>query len=99
MTAANCDDLEVFDYHDEDGSPLSGWLLVVRGKGGRVREVPVPEAAVQALRQLLKQAGRQEDPTHPDNRAVPLLFRSQINPNGESELVGVSDIQLFDDEE
>ena len=97
MTAATCGDLEVFDYHDEDGSLLSGWMLVVRGKGGRVREVPVPEAAVQALRHLLKRASRQDDPTHPDNRAVPLLFRSQINPNGESELVGVSDIQLYKD--
>ena len=97
MTAATCGDLEVFDYHDEDGTPMSGWMQVVRGKGEKVREVPVPDAAVQALRHRLRRVGRQDDPTHPDNRAVPLLFRLQETLNGESELVGVSDIQLYKD--
>lgn len=61
---------------------MSGWMQVVRDKGGRIREVPVPEVAVQALRHRLRRAGRQDDPTHPDNRTVPLLFRLQKTLNG-----------------
>jgi site-specific recombinase XerD len=97
MAAATCGDLETFEYHDDDGTPVSGWMQVVRGKGGKVREVPVPEGLIRALKQILREAGRPDDPAHPENRAVPLLFRRQVNPEGETALVAITDFQLHKD--
>ncbi|RYE70626.1 MAG: site-specific integrase, partial [Oxalobacteraceae bacterium] len=75
LCAARCGDLESFEYQDADGAQAQGWLQMVRGKGGKLREVPVPPRLVQQLGQRLQDVGRETDPTHPDNRDVPIIFR------------------------
>lgn len=61
MTGALCGDLEQIEVRRPDGSYTPGWLLTVRGKGGRVRQVPVPGNLVQELGEELDRLLRTGD--------------------------------------
>ena len=65
LTAARCADLQRLELADAD---LVGWLLEIRGKGGKIRQVPVPTSLVSDLGKELAKAGQPGDP-------LDLLFR------------------------
>lgn len=57
------------------GSDAGAWLLTVRGKGGRVREVPVPGELMAELSRHLTGRGLNPNVRAPENRAEPLVGR------------------------
>ena len=75
MVAARCGHLARVEYVNAEGDLAGGWLLAVVGKGGKLREVPVPQALVAALRQALAGHGLATDPRAPDHADVPVLAR------------------------
>jgi integrase len=73
MTAAVCGDLEQVDVRRQDGRLTPGWLLTVRGKGGWIRQVPVPGHLVEELGAELDRTLRPDDALDARNRDVHLL--------------------------
>lgn len=76
--AARLDDLRWVEYPPdaEDPEPVEGWLLNVVGKGGRLREVPVPIDVVSQLGSYLASRGLDPDPQNLGNAGVFLLGRA-----------------------
>jgi site-specific recombinase XerD len=64
-------DLAWQTFDDESG----GWMLTVLGKGGKLREVPIPNSIFTIVRQYLIDRGLQPEPDHPDNREAALIGR------------------------
>jgi site-specific recombinase XerD len=59
---ARVSDLRQVEYFDaEAGVQVGGWMLTVIGKGQRLREVPVPSALVDAIREYLAHRGLGSD--------------------------------------
>lgn len=73
IAAARCADLELFEYRSADGTAGSGWLLTVEGKGGKLRQVPVPLSLVEELGDELEGIGRSRDPRAAENHTLPIL--------------------------
>ncbi|MES2945397.1 MAG: phage integrase family protein, partial [Pseudomonadota bacterium] len=72
---ARCGHLSHVEYIDAQGELASGWLQTVIGKGGRPREVPVPEDLVKQLVSELLWQGREGDVSDPANAEMPILAR------------------------
>jgi integrase len=73
IAAARCSDLEMLEYQVADRGTARGWLLTVRGKGDKIRQVPVPATLVEELGVELRHAGRNSDPRAAENLAIPIL--------------------------
>ena len=71
--AARLDDLHFMRYPAEDGDAIEGWTLKVVGKGGRLREVPVPDSVMDRLKVYLAARGLPPAPGDPSNQGVHLL--------------------------
>lgn len=69
LANGKCDDLkrEMLEEGEE------GWMHTVFGKGGKVREVPWPDALVEELKALLAARGLDPDPEAPSNAGVYLI--------------------------
>lgn len=76
--AARVDHLEWVEYSpdDEDGEHVEGWLLNVVGKGGRLRQVPVPIEVVAELSAYLESRGLARDPAAAGNLGAHLLGKA-----------------------
>ncbi|CAG9183404.1 phage integrase family protein [Cupriavidus pampae] len=88
LMAATTADLRRTSLPQADGAPLEGWWLMVRGKGGKVREVPVPAVLVDCLVAYL--AARGCAGVLQAGEAVPLLGPAHLRPApspGETALV------------
>jgi len=46
LARVHCIDLEVLEYRTAAGAAASGWLLTVKGKGDKIRQVPVQASQV-----------------------------------------------------
>ncbi|MFM9428228.1 integrase [Variovorax sp. GrIS 2.14] len=75
ITAARCEDLERVDYRTDDGAMATGWLLLVTGKGGRNRQVPVPGELVEELGDELARHGFERQVGAMSNRGTHVLAR------------------------
>lgn len=64
-------DLAWQTFEDDGG----GWMLTVLGKGGKVREMPIPDPIFAIVSQYLVDRGLQPEPDHPDNRGAALIGR------------------------
>jgi len=73
MTAAVCGDLEQVDVRRPDGRLTPGWLLTVRGKGERIRQVPVPGHLVDELGAELDRLLRPDNALDERNRDIHVL--------------------------
>ena len=73
MTDALCRDLEQVEVRRPDGSFTPGWLLTVRGKGGRMRQVPVPGHLVEELGLELDRLLRPDDALDERNGGIHIL--------------------------
>jgi site-specific recombinase XerD len=71
LVRARVEDLQWQPFDDGDG----GWMLSVIGKGIRLREVPVPDAIMEMIRDYLRRRGLRDDPAHPANRGAALVGR------------------------
>jgi site-specific recombinase XerD len=73
--AGKVDHLRWVEYPPDEQDPthVQGWLLHVVGKGGILREVPVPTDVVAELSSYLVSRGLDADPEHPANVGAYLL--------------------------
>ena len=69
LVRARLDDLQWQAFDDGTG----GWMLHVVGKGMKLREVPVPDAIMDLVRDDLRRRGLHDDPAHPSNRGAALI--------------------------
>ena len=76
MANAECGDLRTLHYRRLGGEWTIGWLLSVKGKGDKLREVPVPAALVQELEDELAEQGLEPNAQAPGNKHVAVLHRS-----------------------
>ena len=76
--AARVDHLEWVEYppDDEDSEHVEGWLLNVVGKGGRLRQVPVPIDVVCELSSYLESRGLDPNPVSAENVGAHLLGKA-----------------------
>lgn len=76
--AAKVDELEWVEYppDEEDQDHVEGWLLNVFGKGGRLRQVPVPLEVISDLAVYLQSRGLRPDPDDPSNAGAFLLGKA-----------------------
>jgi site-specific recombinase XerD len=76
--AAKVGDLEWVEYppDEDDQDHVEGWLLNVVGKGGRLRQVPLPLEVVSELAAYLQSRGLDPDPEDPANAGVFLLGKA-----------------------
>ncbi|MBI5255733.1 MAG: tyrosine-type recombinase/integrase [Burkholderiales bacterium] len=76
--ASKVDALEWVEYppDEEDQDHVKGWLLNVLGKGGRLRQVPVPLEVISELAAYLTSRGLHSDPEDPSNAGVFLLGKA-----------------------
>lgn len=76
--AARLDHLEWVEYppDDEDSEHVEGWLLNVVGKGGRLRQVPVPIDVVRELSSYLESRGLDPNPASVKNGGAHLLGKA-----------------------
>lgn len=76
--AARVDDLEWVEYppDEDDQDHVQGWLLNVLGKGGRLRQVPVPQEVVSELSSYLQSRGLAPDLGDPSNGGAFLLGKA-----------------------
>lgn len=84
MVAARCGHLTRIDYRTSTGEVRAGWLLLVNGKGDRVREVPVPAGLIADLGTELAAAGLNADPASPQNEAVQILAKFAETSDGKA---------------
>lgn len=84
IVAARLDDLTWVEYpaDAEHGETLSGWWLRVMGKGGRVREVPVPDALILQMRESLHTRGLPADLNAEANCGAYLLGKVRDEHDG-----------------
>ena len=75
ITHAKCEDLERIEYRTAEGTQASGWLLSVIGKGGRSRQVPVPQELVSELEGELELHGFERNVSAETNQGTPILAR------------------------
>lgn len=73
ISSARCADLELLEYQTAEGAAASGWLITVKGKGDKIRQVPVPTGLVDELGVELERAARSRDPRAAENLAIPIL--------------------------
>ncbi|HKW84425.1 MAG TPA: site-specific integrase, partial [Burkholderiaceae bacterium] len=73
--AARVDDLEWVEYPPDrdDAEHVEGWLLHVIGKGGKLRQVPLPLDVVAELAGYLESRGLDPDPEAGRNQGAFLL--------------------------
>jgi integrase len=76
--AARVDHLEWVEYppDDEDSEHVEGWLINVVGKGGRLRQVPVPTDVVRELSSYLESRGLDTNPVSTENAGAHLLGKA-----------------------
>ena len=76
--AARVDHLEWIEYppDDEDSEHVEGWLLNVVGKGGRLRQVPVPIDVIGELSSYLESRGLDPNPVSAENVGAHLLGKA-----------------------
>ena len=75
ITSARCEDLEQIEYREADGSVGTGWLLSVIGKGGRSRQVLVPNDLVEELGDELARHGFERQVGAVSNRGIHVMAR------------------------
>ncbi|MDR6860983.1 phage integrase family protein [Variovorax guangxiensis] len=75
ITSVQCDDLEQVEHEAADGTTATGWLLSVRGKGGRIRQVPVPGQLVEELGDELARHGFERQVGAISNQGIPVMAR------------------------
>ncbi|MGJ7574372.1 phage integrase family protein [Variovorax sp. RB2P76] len=80
ITGATCGDLQQVVYRRPDGGDAGGWLLSVRGKAGRQREVPVPAELVTDLEEELAHHGFEPRVGAQGNRNIHVLARFDLKP-------------------
>lgn len=103
--SARASDLRRVNYYDADsGHQVSGWVLLVVGKGHKLREVPVPDELVAHIGQYLGHRGLAENveaaevegayilarATDIAERASALAMRSKVDP-----LAGITEATLY----
>ena len=78
-------------------------MLTVLGKGGRLREVPIPDPIFMVVRQYLVARGLHPEPDHSDNREAALIGRiddaserMDATPDGFDPRTGVSAGTIYD---
>jgi site-specific recombinase XerD len=73
--AARVDDLQWVEYppDSDDAEHVEGWLLNVVGKGGKLRQVPLPQDVVAELGRYLASRGLDPDPEEGGNQGAFLL--------------------------
>jgi site-specific recombinase XerD len=64
------------------GADAQAWMLAVRGKGGRIREVPVPAELMAELSLYLAARALHPNVRATANRSVPLIARLRCQPPG-----------------
>jgi site-specific recombinase XerC len=69
LVQARAEDLDWMEF----GAGARGWMLSVRGKGGKLREVPVPEEVMTGLANYLADRSLDPDPRAASNEGVFLL--------------------------
>lgn len=69
LVQARAEDLAWVEF----GAGAGGWMLAVRGKGGKLREVPVPEEVMTDLANYLADRSLDPDPRAASNEGVFLL--------------------------
>lgn len=75
MTSAKCEDLEQVEYTGADGSIATDWMLAMVGKGGRVRQVPVPHELVDELSEELARFGLAHSVSAAHNKGIHVMAR------------------------
>ncbi|MDP3136397.1 MAG: phage integrase family protein, partial [Burkholderiaceae bacterium] len=75
VTRVSVDELYSLGYESEQGSAGQGWMLAVTGKGGRTRDVPVPEFIVEDLQDELERNGYERGIKAVSNAGLKLLAR------------------------
>lgn len=80
ITGATCGDLQQVVYRRPDGRDAGGWLLSVKGKAGRQREVPVPAELVTDLEEELAHHGFEPRVLAQSNRTIHVLARFDLKP-------------------
>jgi site-specific recombinase XerD len=71
---ARVGDLQAVSYLDvESDQHVDGWMLTVLGKGGRLREVPVPNSLIEQIRAYTAHRGLGSDLASPSTRRAFLL--------------------------
>lgn len=78
VVQATVADLQWVSYPADagDDEPVEGWELKVRGKGGKLRIVPVPLDVIGELSKYLVARGLDPDPEHARNRGAFLLGKA-----------------------
>jgi site-specific recombinase XerD len=74
---AKLEDLQLveLDGNEVAKSAPCAWMLTVRGKGGRIRQVPMPGELMAELRDYLCARGLSPNPRATSNRRMPLIAR------------------------
>lgn len=75
ITNVKCEDLEQVDDKAANGTVANDWMLLVVGKGGRRRQVPVPGELVEELGEELARFGFERQVSAPSNRGIPVMAR------------------------
>lgn len=75
ITSVRCEDLEQVEHEAADGTTATGWLLSVRGKGARSRQVPVPAELVEELGDELARHGFERQVGAFSNRGIHVMAR------------------------
>jgi len=99
LVTRNVSDLAWQTFDDESG----GWMLSVLGKGGKLREVLIPDQIFTVVRQYLVARGLHPEPHHPDNRDAALIGRiddaserMDVMPDGFDPRTGVTAGTIYD---
>jgi len=75
ITSIRCEDLERVEYRLADESMATDWLLLVIGKGGRSRHVPVPAELVDELGDELALHGFERQVEALSNQGIHVMAR------------------------
>lgn len=75
ITQAKCEDLERVEYRTKEGAVAADWMLSVIGKGGRIRQVPVPSDLVDELGDALARHGFERQVGAVSNQGTHVLAR------------------------
>lgn len=75
VVSVRTDDLYPFTYPTSSGQPEKGWMLAIRGKGTRTREIPVPLQIIKEFESELGTGGYEPDVKAVGNIGVRLIAR------------------------
>lgn len=76
VVAMRCEHLEQTQAVDARAQIMTpSWVVMVTGRGGRQRRVPVPAALVDELGEALVRAGFEREPGAPSNKGIAVLAR------------------------